>query len=78
MDMFRSAYLSRPGYFAVAALLLTFLILSWRIPSGRTSSPTRYSHLVTSAVVAGTLAVLLWYANPSASAEIFDTNPPGF
>lgn len=78
MDVFRSAQLASPLYFGVVALILTFLVLSWRIPAGKPTSPTRYSHLITSSLVAGVLSTLLWYSSAAASAEIFDTNPPGF
>lgn len=72
------AQLASPFYFGAVTAVLVFIVLSWRVPAGKPTTPTRYSLVVTSAIISAVVGFLSKYASPSATAEIFDTNPPGF
>jgi len=70
--------LASPFNFGAVTAILVFLVLSWRVPAGKPTTPSRYSLIVTSLIISALVVVLSRYANPMSAAEVFDTNPPGF
>jgi hypothetical protein len=79
MSLSRVDLTSGPMYIAAASTLLVFVVLSWRIPSGKSSSPTRYSHFVTSVLIAALVTLFTHFLGAGGnSGEVFDTNPPIF